>query len=313
MLPHEARFVCAILPYGEPQETISQSSDTNSIIGFDQYRRLKAVLTSHDVQLYNPLERYRDSDVLVIMSTIWTVPTVIFEKFKKVIYFYDDVEVWKAKTEKYQASLRFVDIVLHPEPDVVSQLSGFWDKPTFYMPWASSWLPERANSDGAQCKVFIDLDTRQFAAKSVEYAVSFVTTLQDSPAQFFVPASTLSVLPGNVRARVESVPKMRHGEFLQFLSGMTWYASGISSSYEYIVMESALLGCGLVSLYNAVRRFHRNRTCVVDFRGDADVWDQIKAYDVPQTTLAVVESAKKLYPFEAVAEIPSIVETVFRS
>jgi hypothetical protein len=306
------RLVCAIIPYGQSEDVIKTHQDTNSIIGYDQYRRLKRILPPVQVELLNSSTQYGDSDVLVIMSTIWTVPFEILKKFRKIVYFYDDIEVWKAQTDKYRAHMKYVDVLLHPEPDVAKSLSDFWDIPTFYIPWSSASVPSHPRPTTLLTpKIFIDIDKRSFTAKSVEYAGLLISDLESRDVEIYVPKTAIELLPGSLKARVIEVPGMSHERFLQFMSGMTWYASVISGSYEYVVMESALLGCGLISLFNAFRRFHRNRACVLDYKGNKTIWSDICAARQESQIVSISATAKALYPFDAVLAIPDLLGNAF--
>lgn len=305
------RLVCAVLPFGESEEILQGFSDTNSIIGFDQYQRLKSVLSDFRVELLDLSETYDASDVLLIMSTIWTVPLNIFQRFKRVGYFYDDIDPLKAQTDKYKECMKRVHFVLHPEPDVTEELQKSWKLPTFHVPWSSGSVSETQGRNDQLVRIFLDIDDREFAKKSVDYAIIFFDSIKNCGLQVFVPDSALKLLPAEIIEKVNHVPRMSHEKFLKFIGGIDWYASGISSSYEYIVMESALLGCGLISIFNAVRRFHRNRACVIDFKGEHTGIDEIYTITDYQRRDQIRLSAAKLYPFDAVKQIPELIERVF--
>jgi hypothetical protein len=121
----------------------------------------------------------------------------------------------------------------------------------------------------------------------------------------------MQLIPDDVARIVREVPKMPHKQYLEFMSGMMFYASGIYGSYEYVVMESALLGCGLVSLFDAVWRFHRDRASAFEYKGEDEISEKmseaIRVFDQTE----IISTAKALYPIEAVSEIPNILRGVF--
>ena len=300
------RIVCAILPIGESLEFLANHQETNAIIGFDQYCRLKKVLPNHRIELFDNSKSYGELDVLLIMSTIWTVPFEVLHKFRRIVYFFDDIEIFKAELEKYKNHMKFVSLVLHPEPDIAKQLQEYWDIPTVYMPWSSARLPTIFNRDESRIRVFLDVDARNIAAHSIERATAFVNELYDCEVEIYVPSIATALLPSTIIDRVVEVPRLSHGKFLEFMGNMNWYASGIHGSYEYVAMESALLGCGLISLNGAVRKFHRERACVVDFPSSGNVCKEIFIANRNNIAEEIQITSRKLYPFDAVADIPRI-------
>ena len=305
------RIVCAVWPFGEPEDVIKNTMNTNSIIGYDQFRRLKRVLPEVKIEFFDKATEYDSSDVLLIMSSVYVIPIEVLRSFKKVVYFYDDVGVIKAQSEQFSVHLDQVGLVLHPEPSQVSSLNSFWTKPTHYMPWSSASVSTEANAIVKRRSIFVDINPYPFAAQSVEFGANFIRSLRDMDVELFVPAAAIHLLPEDVSNSIREVPRMPHQEFLEFIGGMMFYASGIYSSYEYIVMEAALLGCGLISLYGAVLPVHRNRACVLDYKGEDGISDKISEAISTFDQANIIATSKLLYPLDAVSKIPAILEATF--
>lgn len=301
------RIICAIIPFGEPEDVLKQNIDSNSIIGYDQYLLLQEAFGAERIKLYDHNEIYDHSDILIIMSTIWVFPIRRLKTFKHVIYFYDDNSVAKAESEQYAAHLAHVGLVLHPDPNEVAELRAFWSKPTYYVPWSSPFLPLESVSKTTRPSFFVDMDHRVFVRDTVESGFEFIKTMQHGGFDFYIPEKFVERAPSDCKAKIHPVPRMPHEAFLQFLQERTFYVTGIYGSYEYVTMESALLGCGLISLFSAVRQVHKDRPSCLDYAGQNKFSDSLLEAVGRLDQNKIISAARVLYPRDAVAQIPSLI------
>ena len=171
-------------------------------------------------------------------------------------------------------------------------------KKSFYAPW-SMMKYTKSIVKSTRPSVFIDMDEREFTASSIsdgfELAVSCLTLGVD----IFVFEKFRAHCPAAILNKINFINQMKHSDYLRFISTIWFYASGIRGSYEYTVLESACLGCGLISIKGAILVEHRERSAFIEYWTDSSFCEsfenEIKKFDQAQICL----SAEKLYPRNA--------------
>jgi len=305
-------ILACFVPFRSEDELL-QNNGTLGILAAEQYLIMKQEITDYTVELYDRDTDYdRQTDVLMLLTALPAVPDEVMLGFDRVVYFFEDFDHWKLQNDSvYAAKAQFLGGVLHPLQSVADQLAGALQKPSVGVPWSLARIPAEIPPKSAEPSLFVDMDPRDQLARSLQRGADFITAISPMAARIFVPESCHGLLPDHVQKRATPVPFLPHEDFLRLL-GTTWfYASGIESSYEFIVLESAFLGCGLISLNSAIRTEHLNRSCVLHFDGQPDFPDLLKDAVDRFDASAIMQDARRLYSRDGIRSIPRILAAMF--
>ena len=267
-----------------------------AIIAAEQYLVLKESIPN--IHIYNNNMEIYESDVLLIISCLTMVQDTVLCKFKHIAYFFDDVTMHKLKNStEYREKIRRINVIFHPVKESSIALLSISNS-VFYVPWTLSRL-QSLSEKPVRPSIFVDMDGRKENTYSIADGVAFIKAISSLDVTIFAPSATQRseiVLPDEILGRVQTVPFCPHDEYMSFLSKLWFYASGIRGSYEFQVLETAFLGCGLISIRSAVRNEHRNRRVLIDFNGQDGIVGQLKDAINQYDPYAIAADAVKLYP-----------------
>jgi len=299
-----SRIVCLLSPIGRPEAEIAQNPGSISIIGHGMYRLLKAYGGFDRIGLYHPSYLQSDHDVLLVMMCLPDVPMSVLEAFKTVVYYFDDMNEWKAQGADYKTRFALVDLFLSPVGQVADRMNALGAKPSFHMPWS---MPKGdvASVKSEKPSVLIDMDDRAFTRSSIASGFAFARLCLDADMVVFVFEKFRAQCPDDLATRITFLPFAPHGAFLRLLGRMWFYASGIKGSYEFCALESALLGCGLISLDQALLSEHARRRHFLAFELTHSI-DDLRGFIAAYRPQEVIADAERLYPRDAVRKIKSI-------
>ncbi len=284
-------LVCLLSPPEYGEEVIKNHPGSISIIGYEQYSLIKHYGNIERVKLYDKNAQYGSNDVLLIMMCLPGVKDHIRGKFTRVIYFFDDMDEEKSRRREYKENFSKVNIFVSPRREIAEAFNATGIKNSYYIPWSMMPLQIKIVKTDKP-SVFIDMDERSFTAASIERGYNLAQILLAMDINVYVFEKFRDVCPQHMRDFVNFISPMPRKEFLIFLSGMWFYASGIRGSYEYSVMESALLGCGLISIENSVIHEHLGRSCCL-FYNEQETFQKLLVQAIesfePQQLIAAVD------------------------
>lgn len=252
------------------------------------------------VVIYEDNMLVASDDILIVLTCLPLVPYFILERFNKVVYYFDDINYWKAMEPKYSKNLSRVDVIAHPVRTVSDHLNKTGIKHSFYVPWSISRLPGNVIQKSTVPSFYVDIDSRQAYLASIERAVDFIKSVIRINAEIFVPAKYEECLPECLRSKCKFVQHLPHAEFMNLMSSIWYYVSGIAGSYEYTVLESCFLGCGAISLGGALIKEHEDRKSFHNFL-TSDVFLNDLNKDISEfNPEAIREDAFRKYPQDGV-------------
>jgi hypothetical protein len=307
------RIVCLAYPLGAPESELLASNGSIEIIAAEQLLLMKRHLVGAEIILYNEAIVPRQTDILLLLVPLPLVPMSLMEKFARVVYYFDDLTVHKwRQDESYSQRVAKLKAILHPLKAEAEELRRHTGIFTAHVPWSIARLPQDVAQKSARPSIFVDMDDRSVYTDSLVSAAKFIESISEVGADIYVPERGLSHIPEGLRPRVNSVRFMPHEQFLRFV-GLAWYyASGIRGSYEYVVLESAKLGCGLISLFSAVKPEHSSRSQFLAFNGERTfpglLEESISQFDPSR----ILREASVLYPEDAVSRIPAVFGEAFQ-
>jgi hypothetical protein len=302
-----------LYPVGGTEEDVLSSNGSIAIIASEQYLLMRREIKNYEIVLYHDDIEPAVSDILVVMTCLPLVPEYVLRKFSNAVYFFDDLNIWRLKSDAaYHTRMDNVKAVLHPVKNVADRLARDTAIPTFHVPWSISRLPDNPPKKSKEPSFFVDMDARPGHLNSILYGIEFIRAIRPLEAPVYIPKSAHAEVPPELLSYVTEASTMPHDEFLMFLSHKWFYVSGISGSYEYSILESAFLGCGLISLYSAVVEEHRARSFFLNYEGQAGFLDELKQALLDFDPGKIASEARAIYPNDAVAKIPDILNSVFR-
>jgi hypothetical protein len=307
-------MICLVYPFGASEAALLSSRGSIEIIAAEQYLLMKSQITEYDVILYHDFISPTASDILIIMTCLPLVPLPLIQKFEKIIYFFDDLTLDKLNHESaYSERVSELNAIFHPIQLESEKLGKRIDKYAFYVPWSLSRIPENKPQKSEAPSFFVDMDDRVSYADSIPAANAFINVARRIDAQIYVPAKCHPHVLPDLRAFVQPLPLMPHDAFLQFLGEVWFYASGIKGSYEFVVLESAFRGCGLISLFSAVKAEHQSRHFYLSFDGtNASFLTQLEQQLAQYDPSVILTEATALYPADATKQIPILVQRIFQ-
>jgi len=302
---NRSRIVCLLSPVGCSERDIAMNPGSISIIGHDMFTLLRVHGGFDNIGLYDPRYIPGDHDILIIMMCLPDAPMAVIQKFKTVVYFFDDMNEWKAREDAYRERLEHVDLYLSPVKHVADRLNALDIKPSFHIPWSMpKW--ELPIVKTPKPSVLIDMDDRDFVRKSIDSGFAFARLCLDADIQVVAFDAYRPLCPDDLRAKITFCPLLSRADFLRLLSHLWIYATGIGGSYEYSVLESALLGCGLVSIDSALQGEHAQRRHFLAFDLEQHADDTLKRFIADYRPQEVIADAERLYPRDAVKAIKPI-------
>lgn len=307
------RIVCLAYPLGAPEPQLLASNGSIEIIAAEQLLLMKSHLADAEIILYNDSVVPRQTDVLLLLVPLPLVPIALMEKFARVVYYFDDLTVHKwRQDESYSQRVAKLQAILHPLKAEAEELRRHTGTFVAHVPWSIARLPKDQPAKTTRPSVFVDMDDRSVYADSLVSAVKFIESIRELDADIHIPERGLPHMPEGLRRRVNPVRFMPHEQFLRFVGSVWYYTSGIRGSYEYVVLESAKLGCGLISLFSAVKPEHRARSQFLAFEGEgtfpAALAESIAQYEPSQ----IRREASLLYPEDAASRIPVAFSEAFQ-
>lgn len=307
------RIICLAYPLGAPESAVLASNGSIEIIAAEQLLLMKSHLVGSEIILYNESVVPRPTDVLLLLVPLPLVPMSLLEKFERVVYYFDDLTVHKWRQDQgYSQRVAKLRAILHPlqaEAEDLGRHTGIF---AAHVPWSISRLPKEIPAKSARPSIFVDMDDRSVYADSLVSAEKFIQSISAADVEIYIPERGLSHLSENIRSRVKAVRFMPHEQFLRFVASMWYYASGIRGSYEYVVLESAKLGCGLISLFSAVKPEHQTRTQFLAFEGDLAFLELLRRSISQFDSSRISQEAGTLYPENAVVRIPAVLSEAFQ-
>jgi len=308
----KSKLLCLVFPIGTSETSLLSSRGSIEIIAAEQYLLMRSQITEYDVMLYNDSIERESSDILLIMTCLTLVPVALIEKFERVIYFFDDLTVdkWRHETA-YSERVSHLSAIFHPLRLEAAKLGTQVGKPSFHVPWSLSRLPSNAPQKSSRPSFFVDMDHRASYADSIPAANAFISVARAIEGDIYVPEKCLSLISTDLSAFVQPVPLMPHKEFLEFIGTVWFYASGIKGSYEFVVLESAFLGCGLISLFSAVKAEHQARSFYLAFDGADDFAAKLHGQVLEYNPSKILMEAPVIYPADGTKRIPQLLQELF--
>ena len=177
-------------------------------------------------------------------------------------------------------------------------------KQSFYVPWS---MPQhKLGQKTEHPSVLVDMDEREFTKTSIANGFRLAKICQGLNVKVVIFSKYKEHCPPDLIDKVMFIDPMPHDDFLTLLSRVWVYATGIKGSYEYCILESALLGCGLLSLNDAVLSEHRNRRHFLSFDLDNYTTKELQAFLVNYRPVEVAQDAEKIYPRDSVRALDVI-------
>jgi hypothetical protein len=306
---HRDRLVCLLSPLGHPESVVAANSGSISIIGYAMFTLLRTHGGFDTVALYDESMRIGDDDILLIMMCLPDVPINVIKKFRRVVYYFDDMNEWKAEGDRHRDKFARVDLYLSPVRRVAERLNALGRKRSHHMPWSMPEVDFPIRKTAAP-SMLIDMDARAFTRPSIENGFALARIALEAGIHVVAFAKFRDFCPEDLRVRIKFANALPHRDFLRLLANLWFYASGIKGSYEYCVLESAMLGCGLMSIKDAVLPEHRDRRCFVSLDPQTCSADDLRRFAADYRPAAVMEDAAKLYPRDATRALRSILASL---
>jgi len=301
------RIVCLAYPLGAPEPVLLASNGSIEIIAAEQFLLMKRHLPDSEIILYNDSVVPRQTDVLLLLLPLPLVPVALMEKFERVVYYFDDLTVHKwRQDESYSQRVAQLKAILHPLKAEAEELRRHTGIFAGHVPWSIARLPNDVAPKSARPSVFVDMDDRSVYADSLVSAAKFIESISEVDVDIHIPERGLPHIPEGLKPRVNVVRFMPHEQFLRFVGRAWYYASGIRGSYEYVVLESAKLGCGLISLFSAVKPEHRARSQFLAYAGEGGFPEALRESISQFEPSRILRQASVLYPEDAVSRIPAV-------
>lgn len=305
----ELRIICLLAPEGADELTISKGWGSQNVIGLEQYKLIKKFSGYSSVCLYDKSVPASDNDVLLIMKCLPGTSLDILSKYKRIIYYFDDMNPRKANEESYKGELSKVLAYISPLKSVAEEMNKQKLISSFHLPWSMLDV-DFDISKTEKTSVFIDMDERNIAIESIERGFTFAELCLRLGLEVYVFDRFSEKCPEELRNQISYIPRMPPAQFRRFLSTMWFYASGIRGSYEYCVLESAMLGCGLVSIHSAIKEDHLDRCFCLQFNEqegfERNFIEAISSFDKDK----IISDARRLYPQNSSLGLKQILDEV---
>jgi hypothetical protein len=299
-----------LYPIGAPEAEVMACENSNSYIGMEQYRLIKATGRFPGARLFQMDGAVAGEDILLIMLPLPQVPLEIIKKFNKVVYYYDDMSTVKAELPEYRLHFEQVSVYISPLADTAAQMNAAGLKKSYHVPWSMCPIEYSINKS-EKPSILVDMDGRDFTRYSIDHGFGFSQRLLGLGIQPFAFKRFEPHCPAELHPRIRFIENMPRPEFLRFLSTMWAYASGIRGSYEFCVLESAMSGCALISLYGALPAEHWQRRSYLKYSGEAKFEDTLRTMLASYDPLAVQQDALTLYPRDAKQQLEPILRENF--
>ena len=299
-----------LYPIGATEAEVMACENSNSYIGMEQYRLIKATGRFPGARLFQMDGAVADEDILLIMLSLPQVPLEIIKRFRGVVYYYDDMSVVKAGLPEYRQPFEHVSVYISPLAEAAAQMNAAGIKKSYYVPWSMSPVETSLNKTEIPSMI-IDMDDREFTRYSIDHGFGFSRRLLGLGIQPFAFKRFEPHCPAELHPRIRFIENMPRPEFLRFLSTMWAYASGIRGSYEFCVLEAAMSGCALISLYGALPAEHWQRRSYLKYSGEAKFEDTLQTMLANYDPLAVQQDALALYPRDAKQQLEPILRENF--
>lgn len=261
------KIICLVYPFTKNEEALYNGRRGSlEIIGTELYHLLKQNVHDFDVDLWSELSENIDfdNDVLLLLCTIDTCPYHVVNKFRNVAYWFDDVNIWKLEGQGYVDKFPLIKYIFHPVFENYSMLKKkFPHANVNYVPWSIAKLPDLFNKTEV-VSYYLDVDERPPVKNSIQYAMQFIKFIAHENCVVYLNNRYSTMDFVDLTCKIVFVPDMGHDEFLNLISTCWFYVSGIAGSYEYSVVESALLGCGLINLNSALPSEHTRDFCYLN-------------------------------------------------
>lgn len=305
------RIVCLVYPGASSEAELLHGPGSLRIIASQQYLLLKQHARRDEVVLYSKDIIPRVSDVLLVMNCLPLVDVATFAGFSHIVYFFDDMNWSKTALPTYGDKLPFLSGIFHPVESMATELARRLGIQSVFMPWSLAEVAQTAPPKAAAPSFFIDIDPREPCRDSLPRAIAFIRSIQGNGWAVTIPAPFVDQMPADIRPLVVGSPHLPHEQFLQLLAGHWFYVSGIAGSYEFPALEASFMGCGLISLDNALNDAHRGGEYFLNVNSGSDFQSELRAAIAAFDAAAIVAHAHRRYPQDYPARIPAVLDEWF--
>lgn len=307
----ESKLVCLLAPEGCTEKEILKHWGSQSIIGYEQFQLIRRHSGIPNIVLFEKNTNYNDNDILLIMMCLPVTNEETLHKFRNILYYFDDMGPNKATQKEYASRFEKVDMFISPLKSLANEMNERRLKPSHYIPWSMTDIDFPIKKTETP-SVFIDMDDRSFTADSIQNGYELARFCLRININVHAFEKYAEYCPGDLFGKINYVPRTGHTPFIQFLSTMWFYASGIRGSYEYSVLESAMLGCGLISIKSAIKSEHMNRSFSLIFDEEdnfsAKLAEHVQKFDAK----AIIADARKIYPQDGSTALKTVLEAFIK-
>lgn len=300
------RLVCLVYPIGSGENHLLNGDSSLSIIASEQYILMKRYLYNWEILLYKHDVKPLDQDILLVMTCLPLVSEDILKQFSKIVYFFDDLDIWKMNIAEYRKKLKYLSGILHPVRNVAQALGNKTSLPSSHMSWSLARVPATKSTKSRLPTFFVDMDDRAPYVQSLDSGFAFIRAIEVIKAAIYIPEQYFEKAPKELQYRITPLPWLEHEDFLRFLQKTWFYVSGIPGSYEFPVLESSFMGCGLISLNHAILDEHTSRSFFLDFTSEPECVGLLRAQLDSFNPNVIMCEAYKRYPQTSISKMPTL-------